>query len=613
MNAIRKTVQTTLFRSNSKLKDEGPIANPLDSDILLGRSKASWSHTGNRKFRAFVGLHLKRYMECTSRLEKTMVVNIVAESVQEAGGRFLKVGKDGHWYTVTQKEVREKVAHALRDAVCLRVKLSSTEVPVALKSDVKPSQRRVSNIVMERRRSSVLVLGATSHNNPSETSGGQPWAEALAEMQDFPTYMRSKSCSNLECEKELVTGVRPVMQPTIRMASLQEAPASQRSSLKNDNFDSGEFSLMSIATVNQDMFDNEVGAPGYATVASKKPNMFESIKSELSHDPNLNCMIKQVSDRIKMKVSKEFLATKNSSKPSNSGTSGPCAPGSKIELRPSLADVDISEEFSVMSISDFKKASIEGTNRRKELVPSARRFPLNGVEIKPKAGWENEISEEFSSRGFSTRSIGSVSVNSSSASGTDAEETFRLTDSRSSDDVPTRHQKASSMTFAINDYASATRNPYFTIIDVNEVAKVLQDEPLASADKADRNLSSTSLQMSDFLNVVDFSEESVHSAIQASTHPSVSLRGSGRKKLISLLSDVGEEEYYELDASKSSNFSANLQECNSLNEEWQNVRKKPSTETEASEASSVDTEIEWNLTLNALARSECFDQPAGAQ
>lgn len=130
-----------------------PIYQPLEFDILLGRGKTSFNNKGNRSFRVFVGLHLRSYMEANSRLEKTKVVNFVCQEIIDSGGRFLK-NKDNDpdvWIQVSQKVAREKVGHALRDAVTMRLKLINKQ------ENTNNRRRRASDIDMETQRSASIT------------------------------------------------------------------------------------------------------------------------------------------------------------------------------------------------------------------------------------------------------------------------------------------------------------------------------------------------------------------------------------------------------------------------------------------------------------------------
>jgi hypothetical protein len=121
--------------ANSSVTDEQNLERnielPGERDILLGRGRTSWSHTGNQQFRSFVGLYLKRYTDCKSRVDKTKTVHLIYDEIIHAGGRFLKLDTGtGTWYQVGKSVAREKIAHTLRDAIGLRIKLTAPEMPV---------------------------------------------------------------------------------------------------------------------------------------------------------------------------------------------------------------------------------------------------------------------------------------------------------------------------------------------------------------------------------------------------------------------------------------------------------------------------------------------------
>lgn len=107
---------------------ERNIKTPGERDILLGRGRTSWSHSGNQQFRSFVGLYLKQYTEAKSRNEKTKTVELIYDELIKQGGRFLKMDASTNtWYQVGKSIAREKIAHALRDAIGLRIKLGPTD------------------------------------------------------------------------------------------------------------------------------------------------------------------------------------------------------------------------------------------------------------------------------------------------------------------------------------------------------------------------------------------------------------------------------------------------------------------------------------------------------
>ena len=87
-----------------------------DYDVLVGRHKLAFNHVGNRRFRVVVSMFLPRYFENTSRRERSVLNLEIVETIQRAGGRFLKQTKLGQLVEISDKEKRNKVGHALRDA-----------------------------------------------------------------------------------------------------------------------------------------------------------------------------------------------------------------------------------------------------------------------------------------------------------------------------------------------------------------------------------------------------------------------------------------------------------------------------------------------------------------
>jgi hypothetical protein len=73
---------------------------------------------GNKKFRDAVSAALDDYMKVANRLEKSLVVHSIVDAIHGAGGRFLKKDfRSGKWYELSDKQGKEKVGHAIRDAV----------------------------------------------------------------------------------------------------------------------------------------------------------------------------------------------------------------------------------------------------------------------------------------------------------------------------------------------------------------------------------------------------------------------------------------------------------------------------------------------------------------
>lgn len=87
------------------------------TDVLCGRGKTSFNHVGNRRFRDIIANSVDKYNSAKSRLEKSMVVHSIVEQVKKVKGRFLKQDRfSGRWYELDERQAKEKVGHAIRDA-----------------------------------------------------------------------------------------------------------------------------------------------------------------------------------------------------------------------------------------------------------------------------------------------------------------------------------------------------------------------------------------------------------------------------------------------------------------------------------------------------------------
>ena len=100
-------------------------------DVICGRHKAAFDNIGNRRFRVTVSLTLERYINASTRKEKSAIINSIADLVRSSGGRFLQ-RQDGAWVELNEKHSNQKVGHALRDmAVAAATKATRTRVSTA--------------------------------------------------------------------------------------------------------------------------------------------------------------------------------------------------------------------------------------------------------------------------------------------------------------------------------------------------------------------------------------------------------------------------------------------------------------------------------------------------
>ncbi len=89
-------------------------------DVISGRGKFYAKHPGNCKFLSIISFHLDAYEDARhSHKKKAFITRLCVEKVRAWGGKFLKE-KDGEWMDIGDKKAKEKVSHAIRDALAAR-------------------------------------------------------------------------------------------------------------------------------------------------------------------------------------------------------------------------------------------------------------------------------------------------------------------------------------------------------------------------------------------------------------------------------------------------------------------------------------------------------------
>jgi hypothetical protein len=104
--------QTPCFQSLSMIQEPGPW------DIVCGRNSGGFHYVGNRRFRVTVLMNMNRYLEAPTRDHKTKVIQSIVRTLQDdVGARFLRKVNKNQYRVLNDKEVRNKVAHTMRDLV----------------------------------------------------------------------------------------------------------------------------------------------------------------------------------------------------------------------------------------------------------------------------------------------------------------------------------------------------------------------------------------------------------------------------------------------------------------------------------------------------------------
>lgn len=93
---------------------------PSYYDVLCGRGKGCAAWVGNRRFRVTISINKERYIQAPTKVDKSLVVDEIVKTISSAspnGGFVKKDPVTGKWYKISEQAARDKVGHAMRDAV----------------------------------------------------------------------------------------------------------------------------------------------------------------------------------------------------------------------------------------------------------------------------------------------------------------------------------------------------------------------------------------------------------------------------------------------------------------------------------------------------------------
>lgn len=93
------------------------IAEPLQWDILCGKTKECIVHTGSKRFRSVIEAYKHLYIQALTKFDKMKVTKGIYELLTRANSRFLRYNEaQSSWEELSVLAARDKVGHALRFA-----------------------------------------------------------------------------------------------------------------------------------------------------------------------------------------------------------------------------------------------------------------------------------------------------------------------------------------------------------------------------------------------------------------------------------------------------------------------------------------------------------------
>lgn len=114
---------SSLSHSQADLpEDHGKASPPTFVDVVCSRGKRYFRHPGNQRFRQIIHESVQEYIDAETRMDKSIVIDSIIDSVRAQDDsrlvRFMKhQNRSNTWTELPLEQIRDKVSHALRDAV----------------------------------------------------------------------------------------------------------------------------------------------------------------------------------------------------------------------------------------------------------------------------------------------------------------------------------------------------------------------------------------------------------------------------------------------------------------------------------------------------------------
>ena len=113
----------TKSKNNNNNEDE-PLPEsfqPTAYTVILGRGNMAFRSVGYQRLQVIISMHLKRYSNAQSRVERSSIVSSIIEMIQDGVGvdggcPFVRLDdKTQRWYEVDERTYRERVGSMIRD------------------------------------------------------------------------------------------------------------------------------------------------------------------------------------------------------------------------------------------------------------------------------------------------------------------------------------------------------------------------------------------------------------------------------------------------------------------------------------------------------------------
>jgi hypothetical protein len=156
LKTIGMSYQTLSYEKMAPLR---ATFTPGPFDVICARGKDAKNHCGNRRFRQKVQDALLNYSKSDSKMEKSMILSDIVESVRRGSpfGGFVKSNQHGQWFEVGDHLAREKVGQSFRDLLHVKYKSSTKSKRKRRRDQVHDMEEESLTTIDQLASSNVLI------------------------------------------------------------------------------------------------------------------------------------------------------------------------------------------------------------------------------------------------------------------------------------------------------------------------------------------------------------------------------------------------------------------------------------------------------------------------
>lgn len=220
---------------------------PSEFDVICGRGRSTFLHSGNKRFRQIIADHIEIYANATTRLDKSMVVSAICDTVRRNGDFVRQSSDDGsssQWETVTERMAREKCGQGLRDFLSSKYRSSTQAKQVRRKHDLEEQSLQMQKVIESNAQIRSVLGQLTSDLSASKVSDNTAQEMFTSANSQILEELKVVSLT-LPSPASLSPSSSPA--PLLRDIVFEQAKATQQGKQESMEFDDFVLSMMASA------------------------------------------------------------------------------------------------------------------------------------------------------------------------------------------------------------------------------------------------------------------------------------------------------------------------------------------------------------------------------